>query len=392
MSSCGLLSNHAVNRLSVVELNEVLNGLRKQEESNRLLRLQSEIEKEEDFKFIEKSFRSRIVFEDQITPSKTEQVVVVVQGFTDSCNIQPVSTNIARYTKSNILYFRPYGFDTRYEDAIEPFDFDKDVAKFEEYMNKYVLEIGNKVIFYGMSFGARYVFTSLPKFKDKITNIVLNSPEFKLAPSDQAGVMFILNNNDARELIFSDEWYTLLDKFPAFYSIVKGVFPNFPYYLRKDIQTQFDQYPISRANYQDYEEELATLASILFKNQFVFIYNAFFLNLYNNSLSELDNAGINFIEIGDIKDTVTDEQFAREELRKLNNVSILELESLFDIQGKVTIDGKEYNLDQLEGKNSYSVFGNNPEGPPYHASGSGYHYGVKPIDTVNKFIENNLKL
>ncbi len=390
MSSGGLLSNHAVNRLSVVELNEVLNGLRKQEESNRLLRLQSEIEKEEDLKLIQKDFQSRIIFNDQITPSKTENVVVVANGFRDTANDQPLSTSIGINNNFNILYYRGYGFDTRYEDAIEPFDFDKDVAKFEEYITKYALEIGNKIIFYGMSFGARFVFTSLPKFKDNITNIVLNSPQFKLTPVDQAGVISVLNNDDARELAFSDKWYTLLDNFPELSPLIKFALPKFPYYERKKIQEQFDEYPISRARNHDYEEELVSLSSMLFKTQFVYLYNTYVLNLYDNSLSELNNADINFIEIGDIRDKIVDEKYTREELDKLTNISRLELETQFNTQGKVVVEGNEYNLDQISGKNSYSVYGNNPNGPEYHVVS--YQYGIAPVEMCKEFIKNNLRL
>jgi len=70
---------------------------------------------------------------------------------------------------------------------------------------------------------------------------------------------------------------------------------------------------------------------------------------------------------------------------------LLNLEEHFEIQGKVTIEGKEYNLDQLDGKNSYPIFGNN-EGADFHATGAGYQKSVKAIPKVNEFISRNIKL
>ena len=87
MSSSSLLDNKIINRLSVLELNDVINDLKKQNESNNLLRLQSELKKEEDAKTINYNFQSKIIFDDQITPKKTESVIVVAQGDSDSCDL-----------------------------------------------------------------------------------------------------------------------------------------------------------------------------------------------------------------------------------------------------------------------------------------------------------------
>jgi hypothetical protein len=373
-------------------------------ESNKLLRLKSELSKKENAKSIQVDFQSRIIFDDEITPHKTENVIVVVQGYTDACTLSPITQELASSTKSNMLQYRPWGYDTRYTGGIEELDFNKDIEQFEEYIQKYALQIGNKIIYYGTSFGARFVLTSLPKFKSSITNIILNSGFLKLPELGQNFILFLMSDEEIRNLALGDTWYTVKDKIKEKYPDLSGIFdviaPSFPYGVFplvpiKTLQELENDFPISKISIYDQEEAIGAPFSLQLRYVWVYLYKVYILKKYENSISELKEANIRFLNIGDNRDTVIDEKYNREILNTLKekggDIYMLNLEDYFDIQGKVTIDDKEYNLDQLDGKNSYSIYGNNA-GPGYHATGAGYNYSVKAIPKVNEFILQNIKL
>lgn len=364
------------------------------EESNNLLRLQSELQKEENAKTINFNFQSKIIFNDQITPKKTESVIVVSQGDTNSCDLSPITYNLANSINCNMLFYRAYGYDSKYSNGIEQYSYHKDIEKFEEYITKYALQIGNKIIFYGMSFGCRFVLTSLPKFKSSISNIILNSPFFKLPEPNQTAIIFTVSDEDFRNLALSDKWYTILEfveqKFPSLLPIFRTQFPEWPYRFKISLQQQLDSFPISRISTYDFEEELGIPASYIFHYIYVYLYESFVLKRYENSFIELNGAGIRVILIGDIRDTIVDEKYNREECSKFDDFHVLKLEENFDTQGEVTIDNKQYNLDQLNGYKSYSIYGNTST-PNYHSTGAGYKFSVATVPLVSNFIYRYLK-
>ena len=339
--------------------------------SNKLIDISNLINDYEDKIGTHEQLRSKVVFNNSQNPKKTEYCILFIHGYSDVPKIaDPILDNIADHYKANILKLRTYGENTLYDNSIEPYNSDKLLEKVETFI-KYALELGDKLIIVTLSAGALMILKYINKYINNISHLIQLSPFYKLLPAPAYVVDLVINNKKAIDILNSDKWYLLLDDLD---SEEKAMFlqvaPQWPYYTYKEkYENETNEY-----NEIQYDDSKHALFKMIWENalKLTFKFSDFNFDVFEK---------LNYIQIGEIRDTAVDEEYNKQVYLNLKSEkkARLELSDHFNLQSTVTINDKEYSLDDLEGYNRYSL----------HV---GYGYGNGPVATnlVTKFIIDNL--